>query len=383
MTQNIDGILDFLLYEKGENITVNNEEQTALIIDAADKLTYYDDKIIRTKCQIKTGDTIGYNGLKYLTISQVNKEEKSYKARIRKCSYRIAFNWSGNIKWFDCIEESQMFDVSAGTIISVASGNIYITLPYNPDTRAISLSQRFYVTNQPFKVVGVDKSQEGLIKLNCDLDTINQTDDDVENNIVDRWKYEVAHTYALTIINGDAANVLINDVIQLNVTATDNGTSITNPAITFTSSNPEIVSVDNSGKVMGIELGQAVITAKLTYHSTISDTIIVTSVETATHSYSISISGSSTLMSGFKKSYVSHIYDNGSEITDKSVVWSIRNQDGTTSKAYATITASTGTSVTVKADISSICIGKYVVLKATLSDDATVFNEHIIEIIDI
>ncbi len=383
MTQEIDGILDFLLYEKGENITVNNEEQVALIIDAVDKPIYYDDKIIRTKCQIKTGDMIEYNNFNYIVISQVNKEVNSYKERIRKCSHRIAFNWLGNIKWFDCIEESQVFDVSAGTIISAASGNIYITLPYNPDTRAILLSQRFYVTNQPFKVVGIDKSQEGLIKLNCDLDTINPTDDDVENNIADRWKYEVTHTYALTIINGDAVNVLINDVIQLNVTATDNGTSITNPAVTFTSSNPEIVSVDNSGKVMGIELGQAVITAKLTYHNTISDSITVTSVETATHSYSISISGSSTIMSGFKKSYVSHIYDNGLEVTGKSVVWSVRNQDGTTAKAYAVITASTGTSVTVQADLSSICIGKYVVIKATLSDDATVFAEHILEIIDL
>ncbi|MDD4564249.1 MAG: Ig-like domain-containing protein [Eubacteriales bacterium] len=383
MTQEIDEMLDFLLYEKGEEITINVAVQVALIIDAADKPTYYDDKIIRVKGQLKTGDMIGYNNVKYLVISQVNKEEKSYKARIRKCSYRIAFNWSGNIKWFDCIEESSFFDVSTGTIISTATGNIFVTLPYNSDTRAISLSQRFYVTNQPFKVVGIDKSQEGLIKLNCALDTIIQTDDDVENNIADRWKYEVAHTYALTIINGDAANVLINDVMQLNVTATDNGTSITNPAVTFASNNPEIVSVDNSGKVMGIELGQATVTAKLTYHNTISDTITVTSVETETHNYSISISGSSTIMSGVKKSFVSHIYDNGSEVTDKSVVWSIRNQDGTTSMAYATITASTGTSVTVKADLSISCVGKYVVLKATLSDDATVFSEHIIEIIDI
>ena len=112
----------------------------------------------------------------------------------------------------------------------------------------------------------------------------------------------------------------------MNVTAADNGTSITNPAITFTSSNPEIVSVDNSGKVMGISLGQAVITAELKYHNAISDTITITSAD---------------------------------------------------------ITASTGTSITVQADISNICTGKYVVLKAALSDGATVFAEHILEIIDI
>jgi hypothetical protein len=126
----------------------------------------------------------------------------------------VAFNWSGNIKWFDCIEESKVLDVDTGTYISVASGNIYITVQYNSDTRNIALNQRFYVTNQPFKVTGIDKSQEGLIKFNCAMDLIDTVNDDVENNIVDRWRYETGHTYTLTIINGETANVLINDIIQ-------------------------------------------------------------------------------------------------------------------------------------------------------------------------
>ena len=134
-------------------------------------------------------------------------------ARMRKCSYRIAFNWSGNIKWFDCIEESKVFDITSGNYISVASGNIYVTVQYNPDTRNIALNQRFYVTNQPFMVTGIDKSQEGLIKLNCTLDAINTTYDDVENNIADRWKYETLHAYTLAINNGDR-QCPINDIIH-------------------------------------------------------------------------------------------------------------------------------------------------------------------------
>ncbi|OCZ53378.1 Ig-like domain-containing protein, partial [Dehalobacter sp. TeCB1] len=340
--QDIDEMIDFFLYEKGESIKVNGAEQIALIIDAVDKPTYYDDKIIRCKCQIKTGDIVEYNNLKYILISQIDKEENSYRARIRKCSYRVAFNWSGNIKWFDCIEESKVFDVDTGTYISVASGNIFITVHYNPDTRNIALNQRFYVTNQPFKVIGIDKSQEGLIKFNCELDSISTSYDDVENNIADRWRYETGHTYTLTIINGETANVLINDIIQLNLSATDNGTALANPVVTYTSSDSNIVSVDNTGKVMGIALGQAVITAKLTYHDAVSDSITITTVETFTHSYTIDITGSTTIKLGQSQSYVAHIYDNGTEVFDKSVAWSVRNQDGTTSPAYATITASTG-----------------------------------------
>lgn len=378
--KDIDEMIDFFLYEKGESIKVNGAGQTALIIDAVDKLTYYDDKIIRCKYHIKTGDIVEYNNLKYIIISQIDKEENSYRARIRQCSYRIAFNWSGTIKWFDGIEESKVFDVSTGTYISIASGNIYITVQYNSDTRNIALNQRFYVTNQPFKVTGIDKSQEGLVKFNCVLDLIDTLNDDVENNIVDRWKYETGHTYTLTINNGDTANVLINDIIQLNLLATDNGTALANPVVTFTSSDSNIASIDNTGKVMGIALGQAVIIAKLTYHDAISDSIVITTVETFTHNYTIDITGSTTIKLGQSQSYVAHIYDNGTEVFDRSVIWSVRNQDGTTSSAYASITASTGNSVTIKANSSSSYINRYIVLKATLSDDETVFKEFSVQL---
>jgi len=373
-------MIDFFLYEKGAGIMLNGAEQVALVMDAVDKLTYYDDKLIRCKCQIKTGDIVEYINSKYIISSQIDNEENSYRARMRKSSYRIAFNWSGNIKWFDCLEESKVFDITTGTYVSYASGNIYITVQNNPDTRNIALDQRFYVTNQPFKVTGIDKSQEGLIKFNCALDLISTQYDDVENNIVDRWRYETGHTYALILSNGDAVNVLLNDIISLNVEVTDNGTAVANPVVTFSSSDSNTVSVDNTGKVMGIASGQAIITAKLTYHDAILDSITITTIETFSHSYTIAITGSTTVKLGQSQSYVAHINDNGSEVFDKSVVWSVRNQDGTTSPAYVSITTSTGNGVTIKAISTSTYANRYIVLKATLSDDETVFKEFTVQL---
>ena len=112
----------------------------------------------------------------------------------------------------------------------------------------------------------------------------------------------------------------------MNVTVTDNGTAVTNPTVTFTSSDPNCVSVDNTGKVMGIALGQAVITAKLTYHDTVTDSITITTVETLAHNYSITIAEATVKLGQSQSMW--HIYDNGNEVFDKSVAWSIRNQDG-------------------------------------------------------
>jgi hypothetical protein len=176
--------------------------------------------------------------------------------------------------------------------------------------------------------------------------------------------------------------VLINDVLQLNVTATDNGSSVSNPAITYTSSDTNVVSVDNQGKVMGIDAGQAIITAKLTYHRSIIDTIQITIVETLMHNYMISISGHPTIIMNQSTSYVSRIYDNGTEVFDQSVQWSLRNQDGTI-PIMASITASTGSSATVKAGSNSGYINKCIVLSAALTSDPTVAIEKTIQLISL
>ena len=44
------------------------------------------------------------------------------------CNYRIAFNWNGNLKWFDCIVEGKSFSVDTGTYMSLPDGSIHVYL---------------------------------------------------------------------------------------------------------------------------------------------------------------------------------------------------------------------------------------------------------------
>lgn len=375
MARSIDEMMDFFLEEKGETILINGIEQIGLISDSTDKINYYDDKMIRTATEIKTGNLIQYQNTSYMIISQIDQNKHSYCGKMRRCNYQLAFNWSGNVKWFDVIVEAKVFSVDTGNYMSLPEGNIYVYLRENEDTRDVSLDQRFYYAQQPFKVVGKDHSSTGIVKLFCKIDAKNEFDD-VENNIVDRWKYETTHTYTITVDNGNSANVLINDIIQLNCTVTDNGQNVENPAITYISSDPSIVSVDNSGKAMGINGGQATITARLTYNPTVVDTITITTFEEEVHNYSITIEGESAITISQSKSYVARFYDNGVEVFDQSGTWSISNQDGTTN-TYAAITATTGNSVTVKADRFS---NKYIILTCTLVSDTNIKVEKTIQI---
>ena len=145
------------------------------------------------------------------------------------------------------------------------------------------------------------------------------------------------------------------------------------PALTFLSSDSNIVTVDNTGKLMGINSGTATITCHMTYKSSVNATISITVVEIINHVYTIAITGSTSVKMGLSQSYVAHFYDNGTEVFNKSATWSLRNQDGTTT-LYATLTASTGNGATVK----GVTMNKNVILKAVLSDNFAVFNEFVI-----
>lgn len=372
-------MMDFFLREKGEFVHINNVKQLALIRDATDAIQMTDEKIIRAATPLHTGDSVDYRYERYLINSQVDRNEQSCRGRMKKCNQRLALNWNGQVKWIDAVVEGRTFSTETGKVISMPEGNILVIVQDNADTRSITLSQRFYMTHQPFKIVGMDRTMNGIILLSCTLDSINTAYDDVENNIADRWKYEIAHTYALQINQGTIAHVLLNKTIQLNVTTTDNENEIANPAITYISSNPNVISVDQQGRVMGIALGQAGITAKLTYHPTVLSTIEMRVVETGTHIYSIAITGSPILKSSQSASYVSHIYDHGVEVFDQSVEWSLRNQDDS-APIMGSITASTGNSVTIKAGRSSGSSNKALVLTATLVSDPSITIEKTISL---
>jgi len=208
-----------------------------------------------------------------------------------------------------------------------------------------------------------------------------EASDDLNTGIANRWQYELTHTYVLSIGNGASTNVSLNDIAQLNISVTDNGIAMNPlPALTYMSSDSSVLATDNTGKLMGINPGTATVTCQMTYENTIQGTIDITVVEIVSHVHTIGITGSTTVKLGQSQSYVAHFYDNGTEVFDKQGIWTIRNQDGSTSPAYATITTSTGNSVSIKGNSSTTYVNRYMVLTATLLDDATVFKEFIVQL---
>lgn len=363
----------YLLDNIGKDIQINTNSVRA-VISTIKVNKDYDDRNISTLEPINQGDLILYDNQNWLIISEVNGQRIiKYKGIMRKCNYTIKFNFQGNVKPFPAILETKLLDIESGQYVTLPIGKIVVTLQDNVDSRDIVLQQRFLIMGQAWKVMGIDKSKNGLIILNCDKDLFSANDDKVEE-IADRWAYEVTHSYVLTITNGESAAVNINDILTINATVTDNGTTMTNPDITYLSSDSNIVSVDNTGKAMGINLGTATITAQMIYNPDVKDTLQVTVQEAPTeHNYSITITGSATIKLGQTQSYIATFYDNGVEVTDQSGTWTIAkpNPDGT-SYDYATIQSQTGNSVSIKATSTSSYVNKYFELVCTLNSDNSI-----------
>lgn len=386
MQKLLNANMDFLLYEKGETFLLNGVSQRGLFVEATEKISYYDDIIITSKIPFETGTLIQYQSHIWLVISQVDVNNDAdiniYIARIRRTNYLVKFNFLGNVKSFQSIIETKVLDIQSGTYISLPVGKIIVQLQNNVDTRDIILTQRFLIMNQAWDVSGIDKSVDGMIVLNCDMTQFINADDKV-NEIADRYTYEIVHTYVLTIVNGETAGVNLSDIYTITATVTDNGVTMTNPDITYLSDNNEVVSIDNLGKVMGIGLGQANITARMTNNPSVLDTIAITVSEAPVgHVYTIAITtGPTTIKLGQTGNFVCTVYDNGIVVTDQPATWSIQmpNPDGT-SIEYATITSQTGTSAAVKASSSSTYLQKYFLLVCTLNSDTAISTNRQIQL---
>jgi|GEM_PF-448633 len=371
--------IDFLLYEKGETFFLNGVSQRGLFAETTDKISFYDDIILTTKIPFETGSVIQYQSHTWLVVSQVQNnmdaDTNIYRAKIRRTNYNVRFNFLGNVKIFPSIITTKMLDIQSGQYVTMPVGKIIVSLQDNVDTRDIILAQRFIIMGFAWKIVGIDKSVEGLIILNCDMDMFIANDDEV-NEIADRWEYEIVHTYVLTIVNGATASMNMSEIYNVTATVTDNGVTMVNPDITFLSNDSNIASVDNLGQVMGIGLGNAIITARMTNNPNVLDTIDITVQDAPVeHILTVAITtGPTTIKLGQTGNFVCTVYDNGVVVTDQPATWSIQypNPDGT-STAYVTITSQTGTSAAIKAGSLSAYANKYVNIVCTLNSDPSVY----------
>lgn len=370
VAETIDELIDFFLYERGEEIGINEVITAAVVVEAEAQVGPYDDKIVITKYELKQGDLISYAGKARLIYYPVDHRTKSYAGRARECNQKIAFNYAGDVQWFDVIMEAQTYDIEAGKVISLPEGKVEVWVQENTESIKAALNQRFLLTNQAYQVTGIDRTIPGLMRLICELTQSNEYDN-FTLEIADYYRY--VHEYTITINNIQPISVTAGNTVQLSTTVKDNRTTIETKTVTYESDNVEIATVDSSGLVTAVTEGSANIIVKLSDDATVTQIASIVVSQAPPASYSISLSGNTTLKVGFARTITATIYAGTAAVSDKSVTWSIRNEDGS-STVKATLSEQTGTTCKVFADNEDY-IDEVIYVVATLQEDTSVTKE--------
>ncbi|MED0676330.1 Ig-like domain-containing protein [Aneurinibacillus thermoaerophilus] len=370
--QNDNTEFQFILNDTGTDIKINGQSKRVLITNTNIQ-THYNDKKISSIEQVVCGDLIDYANRKWLVINEVNGLRYDHcKAIMRCCDYTVKFSIDCKVYEFPCIIESSKFSVMADNTMILPVDVIKVTVQENPDTLKVTRDKRFIKFNNAWEVVGIDRTQKGLITFTCEFSQIS-ANDDVANEIADKC----TKTYTIEILNGASSNVDVSGTLQLNVKVTEDGTVVTMPLV-YETSDTNIATVDTNGLITGVTEGTVTITARLQEYPDVIDTIQIDVVAIPTDNWSVTITGADSITKSSTSSpktatYTAQVLNNGVQDTTKTVTWAIVATDETT--AYTTIKSQDGTSCVVQSGQNS---GKHVTLRATFNDDPTIYAEKVI-----
>lgn len=372
------------LQREGKDIIVNdNNVFKGLIREIEDSATNDTKNIYMPLYTLEQGYKVNVLGKDWLcTKKDINSNEVYEKGTIELCNDTLNFNFEGDIKPMQAIVNFNNKDLEKDGLVMLYDGDLFVILNDNPDSQRIDLQQRFISQNKAWEVIGRDYTRNGLIVLSCDMTEFN-SDDDIDNKIADRWKYETKHEYVITIKDKDNILVFNGQTYTLEVSLTDMEQDVNPlPELVFTSDDESIVTVDNNGVITGVGLGTANITVQLAENLQIATTTSVGVEEIPMEDdYSVTITDTfgqnDYIRLNQTLTYVATVTNNGQVVNDKAVIWSVANQDGT-SKPYFEILSQSDNEIKIKSTSDFNYVHKYFVVSAKLVDDETIENEIVV-----
>ncbi len=368
--------IDFFTNEFGKEIHIKGNTQKGILSDASAKPSFFDDKYLRMKEAYDTGTLMEYQSAKWMVISQVVADNNTYKAKIRRADWQIKFYIQNVLQSFYCIVDNLEATIEDGKIISVVAGEIKLYFSNTENTSRLAIGQRFIKFGSVWKITGIDKSKVGLIIVYAQKDLFTDKDDK-DNEIADRWSYEEKHVYSISITDINPMTLEVGEARMLNYIVYDNGTAMsTIPEVIFTTDNTAVVMIDAVGNLTGVSEGDTKVYAMLKSDILVKAECIVNVAQEVVKEYSITLTYSTTevYLGGLPRTITAKVYYGDTQVTDKSVLWSVKNTDGTATNKV-TLTDKGNNSCTVSAEENYDYIGENIILTAYLSDDSSIKNE--------
>ena len=366
----IDDIYDFILYERGEDITYNGITKKALLLDSSSEIHYEDDKEIITDFQTKTGDMLQYQGYDWFIVGQVDKHQnfKTYRSRIRKVEQLFKKIFDGVVKEIPCIIECGNQGIKINQYINAIDGKIKVVLQDNEITQKLTYDDTFIKMGAKWKITGFSTEEKGLRYLYCtkiEFDTVN---DDIIGEIADKGKW----IYTIAIAEAPTATVYLGNTLQLTVSVLLNGNP-TSKTVLYTSSDSTKATVSQTGEIIPIAKGDCVITASIIDIPEVQCTIAINVDELIVDNFTYTLTGTSSPDTECKlnstQTYTAKKFNNGVQVPTATFTFSVIPGTTTPDKyTFATVN-------TTQATIKTLSYTYYITLRATDTSDGTKYVE--------
>lgn len=310
---------------------------------------------------LNNGDLIKWNNEYWLNMSVEDVGGAYLKGKIIKCTQYITINKNSILSEVPIVIESGVRLYSQGQ-----DDNKYITtlsdeiIAYTPASANIEVDDIYTIGRRNYKVKSVqDVLIDGLLVVKMEVTT--------EDVVIEE------HEYSVAILNGEEAilSTVTSPTLQLEIQCKLDGVTVSNPQVTYESSNEDCVIISESGLIAAIDVGMSTIT--VTYGNATA-TIEINSVIHASDVFDITITPVDTNMYVNRtKTFTAKVTNNGVEATGYVIVWSLVNVDGS-NNTYCDYVVE-GNDITIT---SKNLINKQIKIKATLLYDSNVYEERVI-----
>lgn len=282
---------------------------------------------------ISIGTVFVLKGENYLIVSQDSQESDVYHTSMAmKCSTTFTINYLGKYYTVPFVVIKDRYGISENNTINIIDGSVIVYTGLNDIVDSMTGNYRnfggtyevknhFYNDNLAYIYMSREADSPDVYSLSYD---------------------------GITILD-------INDgTYQLTFTAVKNGELVSNPTLTYASSDEAIATVDASGLLTMLANGNVTITATWA-EGNVSDDINITisgEITPVVEGTSL-ISGRTDLKVGYSRSYTAYFNDkDGNTVEGVTPVWSISNNGFALSKIA--ITYPTTNKITLKVDDESL-----------------------------
>ncbi len=284
--------------------------------------------------QIHPGSLIQHNNETYLVLNQETVENKAYhrsdaiNADIMLSAFNPETGEEINVPCFAYDLTSVTPTKADAHMFLEISGSVEMMTGDNPETRKLGIDYEFYAMGNWYSIISINY-KTGIARITASIIP-------APSNQPDR---------SLVIVSQDATYTVGNEA-QFTARTYLGDREVINATLVWSSSDPEIVSISESGYAKFGGVGSCYITCTWTEHN-ITDTMYIQVVAVPAELV-CSITGKDSVSSPGSATYTASFYQEDGQTEDAGItpVWSLSVPD--TIKNLVSISAQSGNTITIK-----------------------------------